>query len=234
MSEFLPRSDADLVIWLNNFALKFAANAVALGFLPADVTAVQTDATTFQYLIQLVEASKDETRERVAYKDVLRDGMTVSVGLGSAPPTLPTVTLPPPPATLAAAGILPRLRALVRRIKVAAAYTVVLGLDLGIEASLPTPPPATSKPTLTLRVLATGSVEIRWNKGVFDGVRVQSRRGTEVTWSELGTDARSPFTDTRANLVPTAPEVRLYRLVYQRGESDFGAFSDVVSVTVTP
>ena len=48
---YLPASDADRVIWLNNFAAKFAPVAVPLGFVAADVTAVTNDAVMFAYLI---------------------------------------------------------------------------------------------------------------------------------------------------------------------------------------
>ncbi|MBI5216307.1 MAG: hypothetical protein HY960_11190 [Ignavibacteriae bacterium] len=39
-------------------------------------------------------------------------------------------------------------------------------------------------------------------------------RGSETEYKKIGTDTRSPFDDTDANLVAGVPELRKYRYVY--------------------
>lgn len=49
-SKWFPTALADRAAWYQNFATNFAALAADLGFLPADVTAVNADNATVQAL----------------------------------------------------------------------------------------------------------------------------------------------------------------------------------------
>jgi hypothetical protein len=102
----LPRTDNELIVWLNNFAGTFATHATALGFSAADVTAVQNDAVMLQYLVgDLVPAYKNALQARTAYKNLIKDGPIGSPG--GVVPAAPTLAAPP---ASVAPGIMPRIR----------------------------------------------------------------------------------------------------------------------------
>ena len=225
---FLPRDDAGLVLWYNNFQLKFATYALTVGFVAADVTAVQADYTMLNYIVNLATVFKEEAKERNSYKDTFRDG---PLGVTApATPTIPTVTVP---GTIPAPGIVPRLRAIIQRIKAHPNYTNAMGVDLGIVAPVSTPT-GTPKPTATAEAQPGSQILIKWVKGAFDGVQIESQRASETTWTLIGTDTSSPYLDSRAPLAAGQPEIRRYRLRYFKGDVPTGDYSDILTITTTP
>jgi hypothetical protein len=228
MKNYLPQTDAERVTWLNNFASKLPAHATALGLAAAEVTSVQHDAAMLDHLIsRRLPALRTTQQHQTAYKNLIAEG---PLGAPVAdPPALPALTAPPvtvPP------GVLPRLRALVQRIKNTASYTEVIGADLGVlgadTASGETPKPA-------FKALAQPGHEVRldWVKGRLDGVMIQGRRPGEAAWTDLGVDHFSPFVDTRKPADPAHPEAREYRLRYLSRDEPTGDWSDVVTASTT-
>ena len=227
--DFLPGPDSDLLIWLNNFHLKFPAYAPALGFTLAEVTAVTDDYNTLAFVVSAAEAVRNESQSRTSYKNVLRDGP-----VGTVAPTLPSAPTLTPPAAIVAPGIIPRLRAMVQRIKAHPSYTESMGLDLGLgakSAAQATPP---EKPSATAAAEPGSTVRINWVKAGFDGVLVESQRAGETVWTLLGTDTQSPYVDTRAPVQAGVPELRRYRLRYVKSDVPVGSYSDEMIVTTTP
>jgi hypothetical protein len=229
----IPRTDNDLMVWYGNFAARFAAHATALGFSQADVDAVQADDAMLSYLVgDLLPAYTSALQARSAYKNSIKDGP-----LGS-----PAGSLPPAPTVAAAPanvlpGILPRVRQLVARIKVAPGYTETIGLDLGIvgtDSGGANAPNLSAKPTVKAHAIATSQVQIEFSKGKFDGVLIESRRTGETGWTSLGTDNFSPFIDDRPLLAADKPEVREYRLRYILRDEPVGDWSDIISATARP
>src|SRR5829696_2520509 len=85
----IPRTDNELMVWLNNFSTAFAAHATALGFTAADVSSVGADAAMLSYLVgDLVPTYKSALRARSTYKNIVVAGQ---LGRPATPP-------PPPPA----------------------------------------------------------------------------------------------------------------------------------------
>ncbi|MFL6258033.1 MAG: hypothetical protein ACJ74T_23735 [Pyrinomonadaceae bacterium] len=229
----IPRTDNELMVWLNNFANSFAAHAAALGFNEAEVAQVRADASMLSYLVgDLVPIYKAALNTRTSYKALIMNGPVGETG--GDPPAVPSVATPP--ATVAP-GVVPRLRRLIQRIQVAPAYTDAIGSDLGItggETSGPSAPASSAKPKVTATSLAGGGVRVEFNKAGFDGVRVESRRAGELVWQSLGTDNFSPYTDERPPLEAGKPEVREYRLRFVERDEAVGDWSDIVTVTTTP
>jgi len=91
--------------------------------------------------------------------------------------------------------------------------------------------PDTSKPVLVLR-LDGGKVEISFVKGIFTGVKIFSRRGSETTFIFLTIDTESPYVDNRANL-GTGAETRQYQAIFVDGDDEVGLMSDVVSIALS-
>lgn len=227
--DFLPGPDSDLLVWLNNFQLKFQTYAPTLGFTAAEAAAVTDDYNMLAYVVHAADVIRNESQERTSYKNVLRDGP-----LGTVAPAVPTIPPLPAPATIVSPGIIPRLRAIVQRIKAHPSYTETMGTDLGIIATTPTTSPATAKPSATAVAEPGNTVRIIWVKGGFDGVLVEGQRAGEATWTLLGTDTQSPFVDTRAPMQAGVPELRRYRLRYVKSDVPVGSYSDEITITTTP
>lgn len=229
----IPRTDNELMVWLNNFAAAFAARAAALGFNEAEGAQVRADAAMLSYLVgDLVPAYKAALNTRTAYKALVMNGPAGETG--GDPPAAPALASPPPTVP---PGIVPRLRRLVQRIQVAPAYTEAVGSELGItgaEAGGPSGPASSAKPKVTAAALAGGRVRVEFNKAGFDGVQVEGRRAGETAWQPLGTDSFSPYTDERPPLEAGRPEVREYRLRFVERDEPVGDWSDIVPVTTTP
>jgi hypothetical protein len=223
---YLPQTDAERTTWFNNFAGKLPVHATVLGVSSADVKAAQEDAAMLDHLIgKRLPALRTAQQQQTAYKNLIVDGPLGSPG--SDPPALPV--LPPPPNTVAP-GALPRLRALVQRIKNTASYTEAIGADLGIVgAEVPTGD--TPKPTFKAVAQPGHDVRLDWVKGRFDGVMIQGRKPGDAAWTDLGVDNFSPFVDTRKPADPTKPEAREYRLRYLSRDEPTGDWSDVVAVS---
>src|SRR5258708_18495561 len=108
---YLPTSDSELLVWFNNFQSKFTPVGPVLGFTAADVTKVTNDYQMLAFVVEAAEAIRNQSLAYTSYKNTLRDGPigTVMPGMPAAP------SLSPP--ELVTPGIIPRLRALVQRIK---------------------------------------------------------------------------------------------------------------------
>lgn len=235
MPDYLPNGDGALVAWFDNFQIKFQTHATVLGMAPS-LEAVGADYGNLQYVVALADRYRAESKERTAYKDVMRDGP-----LGTPTPVKPSTTELSLGADPVTPGIVPRLRALVQRIKTNAAYTSAMGQDLGIIG------PATggggvsvlsaplARPENTVAVVLPGSeVRLKWVKQSFEGVVVESQRATETVWGSIGRDTSSPYLDSREPLVVGVPELRRYRLRYLQTDDPVGDYSDVITVTTTP
>lgn len=228
----IPKSEPELVIWLKNFAQAFATHGPTLGFTAAEIAAVQSDATMFEYLVgDSIPARKANLDAHYSYKNLIKNGPIGSTG--GAPPPAPTIGAPP--ATVAP-GILPRLRQLIQRIKTSPAYTADIGQELGITGkddgnAVDT---STAKPTAKAISLPGYQVRIEFTKSVFDGVYIESRRQGEGGWTFLGIDLYSPFVDTRPPAQAGTPEVREYRLRFYDADAPIGQWSDTISVTTIP
>jgi hypothetical protein len=228
-TDYLPSTDSDLLVWFNNFQTKFGTYGPTLGFTAADVTGITDDYNTLAFAIHSAEAIRNESQARTSYKNVLRDGP-----IGTVQPALPSIPPLPVPATLAAPGIIPRVRSTVQRMKTHSGYTESIGNDLGVIATAVAPSSTPSKPTANAVAEPGSAVRIDWVKAGFDGVLVEGQRATESVWTLLGTDLKSPFNDTRAALQAGVPEVRRYRLRYVKGDTPTGDYTDTMTVTTTP
>jgi hypothetical protein len=227
-----PRADSELAVWLKTFAATFATHAATLGFTAAEVTAVENDAAMFDYMVSdLIPATKGLAQSRIAYKDLIKKGPIGATG-GEIPLAQPLKTLP---ATVEP-GIIPRLQQLIRRIKAAPNYTEAIGQSLDIIDSEgnSSDDETTAKPTLKGTAQPSSEVRIDFNKGSFDGVRIECRRGGSPQWELLGFDAYSPYTDSRPPLEAGKAEVREYRARYVKRDEPGGEWSDIISVSTKP
>ncbi len=231
-ADYMPKADADFAVWLQNFGLKVTTvYNTTFGLTVGQITAIQNDVTMARYLINdYLEAFKTATEDRVAYKTLIVNGTIGQVG-GAVPSA--TIAVPAAPVNVVAPGVKARIRILVKQIKANSAYTVVIGEDLGIVAPAP-PINPNPKPQGSAMALTKSQVQLKFVKGRYTGVQVESKRGAETQWSVMGSYFRSPLVDERAPLVAGQPEVRSYRYTYLDGNDTVGQASDTFTVTTTP
>jgi hypothetical protein len=228
----IPRTDAELALWLTNFSTSFEAHATALGFTEAEVNSVKADAAMLNYLVgDFIPTYKSALRARTAYKNRIITGPA-----GGA-----VAAVPAPPATgtapaAVAPGILARLRVLVQRIQLAPGYTEAVGIELGVAGSESggSAPDASPKPSLKARSNGPGTVQVDFTKERYDGVYIESRRVGEVEWHSLGLDNYSPYIDDRPPAEAGKPEARQYRARYMLRDQPTGEWSDIVTTTFVP
>lgn len=219
---YLPTSDLSKVIWLNNFASKFATAAPSLGFVAADVTSVYNDAAMFAYLVNLTEAYQTAKEQRVHFKNLMKEG-PMGKPMGALPVTPVVADMP----TIVAPGIFPRISQLVQRIKSNSAYSEALGRDLGIIGSQAAMDMRQVKPVL--RVSLKGSaVEVQWQRGDADAMYLEVDRGTGV-WEFLSMRTGIRLVD---EVTPNKFARWRYRGIFLVNDEQTGQWSDEVSIVV--
>ena len=122
--EFLPRTEAGLLIWLQIFANKLSTYAATLGVAPAQVTQFQNDLTNATTALDKVQAAKTGLQSLVQTKDTALDAVTK------------------------------RIRDTAVILKRHAAYTNAIGEDLGIVPAAPTHLAPEAKPQFTVTAFA--------------------------------------------------------------------------------
>lgn len=226
-SDYLPKSDNDRIVWYNNFTAKFASYAGTLGFVAADVTAVNTDSATFAYLVNAAQQYKDEYAERIAYKKIMADGK-----LGVATPAAPIAPTIAPPTPIAPPAIIARTRVLVARIKTSPGYSAAIGRDLGVIGT-GEPAPIIIKPSITVTSpMGVNVATVKFAKGRFDGVSLEWNRGVGGAFVVVAIALTSPFEHNFGFTTNGVPEVLTYRARFVKGNVTVGDYSDVVSVLV--
>lgn len=135
----------------------------------------------------------------------------------------------PVPARDVAPGIVPRLIALVSRLKTAHQYNEAIGHDLQIIGPEQRVTPDDWKPVLDTRSVA-GQPVIKWPKGDADAIEIWADRddgqGFRLATITSGTD----YTDTSTR--PASGAVWKYKAIYRLRDTQVGEWSGEVNVAV--
>lgn len=221
-SHYLPQSDQDRVVWLNNFANKFSLAANGLS-LVGDVASVNNDAAMFAYIVNRTELITAHKEQLTNFKNLLRNGPI-------SPAPLPVQGLPTmaaPPAQVAA-GIFLRVSQLVARIKNSPTYTEALGKELGIiGAEIASVDEEVLKPAIKLVIKGSRAVEVQWTKGKADALHIETDKGNG--WQFLAVDTIPHYTDPTPF---TGPATWKYRAIYLINDETVGEWSDTMNITV--
>ncbi|MBK6912343.1 MAG: hypothetical protein IPH11_01155 [Ignavibacteriales bacterium] len=110
-------------------------------------------------------------------------------------------------------------------------YTLAIGETLQVELDAEQIDINTANPVLKLRLTAENFVEIFFKKLIFDGIKIESKRGNETSFSFLAFDTEAPYLDTRPNLTD-GPERREYRAYFMLHDQIVGIVSAVFTITV--
>lgn len=229
MATWLPVSQAQRLIWLQNFALKIALYVGTAGITASDVTLVGNWLATYQWILNRKEQIATVSQDLTAWFNIYADGPE-GTALGAFPtaPVYPAV----PPLFTPTAGMWIQLTRFVERTRNSAGFTQAMAEDLGVVPGGSSP--ALGDPTFDAIAQPNSEVRLNWFKGSATGVIIESQRGSETTWTVLGTDTSSPYLDSRDALVAGQPEVRRYRIRYLVGDEAVGNYSAIVSVTTIP
>src|SRR5665647_146978 len=196
MADYYPRTEGSKVTFYYNFMNAFSDQAVALGLLPADITAIGAAVSAYQ------TAVNEKAIKRAA-------AQSASAACAATEQTTEDA-----------------LRALVRRIKAAPAYTPAIGELLGIEKGDTSAQTfGTPRHDLEARSVLNAEVELGFAKNGYTGVEIECRRGAEVDFKFLARDTEAPYLDNRASLLSAAPETRHYRARYLQKDLCVGEFS---------
>ncbi len=219
---YLPRDDSGKARLLEHLARRLPAYAETLEVSAADIASLQADAEAFRHAIAATDSIQANARQWTAYKNLQRDG-----GVRVNP--LPQLPHLPPPARDVAPGIVPRLIALVSRLKTARQYSEAIGHDLQIIGPEQRVEPDDWKP-----IIATGAVAgqpvLKWPKGDADAIEIWADRGDGQGFRLATITSSVDYTDTSAR--PATGAVWKYKAIYRLRDTRVGEWSGEVSVAV--
>lgn len=239
--EYYPNRVADRPEWHENLAAKITTHGPTLGLTTAQVNQAVADNLQLAYAVgNWLTTVREFGPACTAAVTLLSEGSgddAFAFPLFEVPdaPTLPVgVTVTP--------GALNRTFLLIKEIKAKAAYTLVMGLDMGIVGAEDTQGGDSlfNNPTAAPRIKVTAVpgatfdyAQIKFFKDGHEHLTIESRRGGGG-WESLGLAPKSPFLDKRPLLVADQAEVREIRAkFFDQGQSN-GAWCDVAKVTVGP
>ncbi len=227
---YLPRTEANRIIWLNNFADKIDRYAATFGISSDEVTLIKKMAVLYAYIIQLIASSKAFTKSLTRFKNTLSiapHGTTLGPIPVSTPDTAPELT---------PAGIFTYISGIVQRIKSnTVKYSPTIGNDLGIigEETVFAADDYVANGTAVSKVTY---VAIEFDKKNVDGMVIYSLPlgSSDVSLMEkIGTANYSPFHDTRPLMEPGKPENRYYQTHAIIHDAEIGHPSEPFSVVYT-
>ena len=219
---YLPKDDSGKAELLEHLANRLPAYAETLEISALDIAGLQADAEAFRDAIACTNAIQANARHWTAFKNFQRDG-GVSVNPRPHVPDLPA------PAQDVAPGIVPRLTALVSRLKTARNYNEAIGRDLQIIGAEQTVDTGDWKPALDLGMQA-GHPVIKWPKGDADAIEIWADRGDGQGFSLATVASGADYTDTTPT--PATGAVWKYKAIYRLRDAQVGQWSGVVSVAV--
>jgi hypothetical protein len=228
---WLPFTLEALVPWFANFAFKFDEFAIGLGFVAADVTKMQQDYETVQWLL---DAQKSAEANLSAFRK-FRDE-TLYGEKGDPTPVEPPTALPAQPAVLTIT-VIERLIKLVERIQLSDSYTEGIGAALGIvTAPGDDISPANVKPTIQLFPAQSGyefAVVIN-GRADADMANAEIRRQNSEKWTTIKSGTGKSLSVNIAPTVEGQPEKLEVRVQLLKKNAPYGQPSDPAYVTVSP
>jgi len=229
MPDYIPSTEADLVIWLADHAAGVSTHGATVGLTAGEITQAATDATMGNMVVVARSLYASKTQEVTEYKNIL-----LYSAINTPVPSLPSAPSIGPVPMGALAAIVARARQRAERIKAHPAYTTAIGEDCRIIAPGPPPSGGTVQPTLTAKAETAFQVRLTFTMSGHDVLEIYAMRGAEADFTMLALDTSSPYIDGRPPLVAGTPEVRQYKARYRDGDLPVGDWSDIISITAQP
>lgn len=202
--DYIPDDIPSFNEWINNYELNYPTIGASLGLSAPEIAAGTALITAYK------TAYAAQVAAGVAFKNAAQDARIKRKAMESGQN-----------------GI----RKQVQSMKANSNYTLALGETLQIELDETVIDINTASPVLRLRVTGENFVEIFFKKLIFDGIKIESKRGTETSFIFLAFDTEAPYLDTRPNLTD-GPERREYRAYFMLHDQIVGVLSAVFTITV--
>lgn len=223
---FIPSTDTDRMIWLNNFASKIPSYASMLNITTSEVSSIQNDAAAFAYIINMQEVFKQTLQQITGYKTLMKHAINQQ-HIGSMP-VIPVLAAAP---AVVPEGIFDRISKLAQRIKASVNYNSHIGADLGIISSNPKTDISNLQPTLNIYIDA-GFPHLKWKKGITNAIDIYVDRNDGNGFNYMGRYLRNEYIDkTSINNNSTLVEWH-YKGIYVIADKQIGLFSNVSSISV--
>lgn len=226
-AKYIPSSDNDKVVWLNNFSIKLGTYAANVGVTAAEVTAIQKDASMFSYIINLQEVYKQTLQNITGYKSLLKHAIGQQ-HLSTSIPALPALTTAP---ASVPEGVFDRVTRLATRIKASINYTDSMGADLGIVSPSTTFDPSTMQPDLKIK-LDAGRPHLKWTKGEADALDLYADRNDGTGFNLVGRLMRNEFIDVAPLDATKVVDEWHYKGIFVIADVAVGLYSPIISITV--
>jgi len=229
-STWFPSSLADRASWFQNFATQFGIIGMPLGFVMADVTAVNDDNAAIQWMAEVAVAVDAYEKSMTQYRRLMLEG-----NIGSPPVAIPAPPVYPMPVPVIEPGVYARLINLVERIRVMPDYTQEDGELLGI---VPTKPadliPNELQPNPSLTALPGNVVEVAFTRGKTEGIDVEIDVDNSNSWEHAGKFFKSPGEIViPQNTQATARSVKV-RARYLLDNKPVGLYSEIDQISTIP
>jgi hypothetical protein len=222
-----PTNEGDIELFIENLAEKAPAVQVVLGLSAGDMVRLAAAAANFDYMRNMTNQVNDSKEAFTSFKNDLFYGPTEG---NLAVPTFPAITLP----ELGEPGIVPWVKSLIKRIKASPGYTDQIGIDLGLFTdTVPESDPSAIVPTLALKALNDGNVEIKFSKQGLDAMRVDWRKKGEAAWNLAGVYTTSPGIHNQPS-TGNEPEGREYRGILLKKNEPVSQYSATYNIVTTP
>jgi hypothetical protein len=225
-AKYIPTTDADKAVWLNNFTAKLNVYATSLGVSTLEVNNLQKDNAAYQYVINILEQYRYAVLNLTGYKNMMKHAVDQQ-HLGAIPLIAPVPA--PPPAV--PEGIFDRVTKLASRIKVTPSYNFNIGHDLGIISSQENVNTFELQPELKIR-LNVGRPHIKWTRGYADSIELYVNRNDEKGFVVVGRFSRNNYLDAATLAENKSFDEWHYKAIYVIADKLTGQFSNVVSVMV--
>lgn len=222
-NKYLPNTDSDRVVWLNNFNNKLSRYATPLNIAAADVTQTGKDYAAYAYTINALDLLKQSQQNATAYKNVLIHAGGQLIG---SIPAAPDLGLAPEDVP---AGIFDRVRMLVQRIKNHPAYTDSIGQDLNIISPVDTTDPNDIAPELHFN-LDVGRPHLKWSKGIADATDIYADHNDGIGFVLAGRFVRGEYLDTTLLSAGKIADDWKYKAIFVIADEQVGQMSQVITV----
>jgi len=226
---WFPTTLQDRAAWYNNFTAQLLILATALGLTGDDTDPIVEDNGVMGFLAAAAVTSD-------AYIDAIRDYRRVITegDIGDPTPGFPagiTLTLP----SVIPTGIFERLDNLVKRIRVAPAFTEETASLLGISTGGGGPhvPVGEVPPELKASVDPGNIIEVRFVKTNSDGIWLETNVD-DGGWTYVDKFAKSPAIVNVPDNPGSTPRGVQLRARYMDGNSPVGDWSAIITVQTIP
>ena len=229
--KWFPSALQERAAWFNNFTLQMQTVGLTLGFVIGELNALGEDNQRVQFLADsavALEAYKDAVRQ---YRIILTEG-----SIGDPTPAFPADLVLTPSGGTVTTGIWERLDDMVKRARVAPAYTDEIGALLGIIPSKSDPIGEQDlKPVIKASESFGGySFTLNVTRLGVEAFKVQVSKNGANSWQDVAFATNNPVDVAITPTTPGQPERILVRAILLQKNQPVGQPSDPTFVTVNP